>query len=224
MAVEIIFLSPPRVRKNTVNKGKVAQAKSDLETHFRDQLKFLVVSVQAYDQGEKAEAKRLALALRILIHDTARSSSLMNQLELKTMPFLDTALVDGKGQPAVMGLVAIRVDPKTAQATFRPNLDSITSGRKVTFDQWWNWVVLIDKNNQFTRKDLVLWLADQDGGAHVDPDLDAAYAALSRQNSMRCRVKVNGKTFDIESPVPASVRQITYEFLQSVQASCPDYL
>jgi hypothetical protein len=36
----------------------------------------------------------------------------------------------------------------------------------------------------FSRRDIVLPIANKDGGAHVDPDLDKRYADLSRLNSM----------------------------------------
>ena len=53
------------------------------------------------------------------------------------------------------------------------------------FDEWWNAVIILDEGGQkFTRKDLVLALANKEGGAHVDPELDAAYGALSRSGSL----------------------------------------
>lgn len=44
------------------------------------------------------------------------------------------------------------------------------------FDEWWNKIVISDGNVQgntyFTRKDIVLYLADKEGGAHVDSNYD----------------------------------------------------
>jgi hypothetical protein len=54
------------------------------------------------------------------------------------------------------------------------------------FVDWWNGIVLRDqKTHAFTRRDLVLAVADQDGGAHVDAQLDEAYAELTRANSLQ---------------------------------------
>jgi hypothetical protein len=66
-----------------------------------------------------------------------------------------------------------------------------------------------------TRRELVLAVANQDGGAHVDPALgDAAYAAVSRDQSLGT-ITVTGphgepRTVD-DSPALAAVRQIAYE-------------
>lgn len=54
------------------------------------------------------------------------------------------------------------------------------------FVDWWNAGVLNDqKGHAFTRRDLVLTVADQDGGAHVDATLNEAYAQLTRENSLQ---------------------------------------
>ena len=81
-----------------------------------------------------------------------------------------------------------------------------------------------DKNGEtFARKELVLALANKDGGAHVDPQLDERYASLSRLNSLGWQVQ----TGDIRLPpdnsvVAANVRQIAYELLTSLEGTFPD--
>jgi hypothetical protein len=75
----------------------------------------------------------------------------------------------------------------------------------------------------FTRKDLVLALANQDGGAHVDPALNEAYEALSQSNSLGWMAGVPSGAGDADtssvpmgSPVPANVRQIAWELERSL--------
>lgn len=53
-----------------------------------------------------------------------------------------------------------------------------------TFDDWWNEVIFDDKSNVFTRKDIILFVANNDGGAHVDPELKESFFLLSKQNSL----------------------------------------
>ena len=43
------------------------------------------------------------------------------------------------------------------------------------------------ENNKFSRKNLILNVADTDGGTHVDPELDEKYMAFSRKNSLGVR-------------------------------------
>ena len=53
----------------------------------------------------------------------------------------------------------------------------------VEFRQWWESVILTDQlGNSFSRRSFVLALANKDGGAHVDPELDDGYAALVKAN------------------------------------------
>ena len=52
------------------------------------------------------------------------------------------------------------------------------------FNDWWNEIIFDDKKNKFTRHDIVTYVANQDGGAHVDSELDESYATLTKMNSL----------------------------------------
>ena len=69
----------------------VPQTLDDLQRHFDEQVSFLRRSADAFDQGFDEEAKRFAVTLRVLLHSTAASKVLLDQLGLKNTPFLDTA-------------------------------------------------------------------------------------------------------------------------------------
>lgn len=77
--------------------------------------------------------------------------------------------------------------------------------------------------NRFSRRDLVLSLCNKDGGAHIDPKLDATYAALTRNASMGHMYQTPSSSGMIESIELASVRQIAYEVLMSLKHSFPEY-
>ena len=85
------------------------------------------------------------------------------------------------------------------------------------FQPWWTQPVFRDKTRRtFTRRDIILSVADQDGGAHVDPVLEEGYHQLSRDNYLAWTIgDPNGKR-PAGNPVPAAVRQITYETLKSL--------
>jgi hypothetical protein len=58
-------------------------------------------------------------------------------------------------------------------------------GRRVRFETWWNEPVLRDKYREFfSRSDFVRLVADQDGGALVDPKIDLKYQRLLNENSI----------------------------------------
>ena len=67
-------------------------------------------------------------------------------------------------------------------------------------------------------------MADQEGGAHVDPKLDAAYADLNRHNTMALSYRFNEREGDFSGIQLASVRQIAYEILCSLENSCPQFI
>lgn len=87
------------------------------------------------------------------------------------------------------------------------------------FDDWWNeWVIVDHNKSAFSRKDLILNLANKDGGAHVDPKLDQDYANLTRNNSVGWTGYDGIKEFPVTDIELYSVRQIAYELLHSLQA------
>jgi hypothetical protein len=163
---------------------------SELEAHFDEQLAFLEVSTASFDNGFEGEAKRLAVTLRVLFHETRRSKSLLKMLGKINEQFLDTAL---PANPASLlshgGLVSIAMgSPKTRYVAM---LDEVPLQKWVSFAEWWeNRPVFVDSNRrELTRRQLVLTAANQDGGAHVDPALDEVM--LSSETTRRTAPYVN---------------------------------
>ena len=63
--------------------GKYTQTYQELRDHLCEQLHFLRASAASYDNGAEGEAKRLATTIRVLVHDTKKSKSLLLQLSMK---------------------------------------------------------------------------------------------------------------------------------------------
>jgi hypothetical protein len=79
------------------------QSSEDLVAHLKDQVGFLRASGAAYDAGQHSEAKRLASTIRLLVHDTSRSTSLLRQLEVKdALRFVDTANEPVEAEPGIL--------------------------------------------------------------------------------------------------------------------------
>jgi len=93
----------------------------------------------------------------------------------------------------------------------------------VIFSEWWEKVVIVDSNkNKFTRRELVLTLANKEGGAHVDPLIDEAYAELTRHNSVGWIVSDGKSEMPINDVELFSVRQIAHEVLKSLERQFPE--
>ncbi len=219
----------------------------DFREQYDQQISFLESSAKAYDKGNEPEAKRLAVSLRIFLHDSRNSTSLLQHLGVKDkLPFKDTAAAvpSPASSPDTVvwafsgGLCMVKAG--SDDLTFHPpvggeegKLDR--SHPDACFEDWWIRPLLSDMSgNTFSRQDFVLAVANQDGGAHVDAKLNAAYQALTRENSLgltqhgsdgRGNVGLGvslGVPPDDGTPISnslalASIRQMTYEVLESLK-------
>jgi hypothetical protein len=70
---------------------RAGRDRDELKSLLDEQLDFLRTSADAFDRGVLSEYKRIALVLRVLLHDTSQSRSLLEQLGVKAgLRFLDT--------------------------------------------------------------------------------------------------------------------------------------
>lgn len=205
------------------------QSAKELEAHLQDHLGFLQASADAYDAGFDGEAKRIAVSIRVLVHDTKKSKSLLGQLGRKSELFLDSAFpVTPANKSTHSGLVVTSIVPG-AGAKYVAFLDDGPGGQTASrdFETWWNSTVFIDsKERELSRRDLVLTVANQDGGAHIDPALDSTYADLSRNNSLGWVYSDGSKSEPMEGPERAALRQICHEVLKTLvpgYAKTPNY-
>jgi hypothetical protein len=202
------------------------QSRAELEAQLSDQLQFLQSSADAFDRGLDGEAKRLALALRILLHEQKRSRALLAQLGLLQQEFVSTAIPHETANISTHGgLIMVAMNgPETKYVAM---LDEVPIVRTIPFDEWWEEIVFVDDaGSTLSRRRLILSMADQDGGAHVDPTLDETYARLSRENSLGWNVNDGRESKPIPQPERAAVRQIAHEVLRTLipgYAKRPDH-
>ena len=207
--------------------AKIKQTQEELVAHLKENLVFLKTSAISFDNGNLGEAKRLAVSIRVLLHDTKQSKSLFKLLKLKQhFVFLDTAHdYDPTNLVSHHGLVGLKIsNQKNSYIAFCGEGLNNKSFESIPFKQWWNKIVISDlKKNQFTRGELILALANKDGGAHVDPNLDKAYADLTRNNSVGWISSNNGIKTPMSDIELFSVRQIAYEVIYSLEKYIEEY-
>lgn len=196
---------------------KITQAQ--LAKHLSEQIGFLQSSAKAYDLGNEAEAKRMAVTLRVLLHDTKVSSSLLGQMHLKKrVQFVSTAQ---KYSPTNLlsqqCLLMLSFVGDTAR--YVPLFENGNRYRFLSFPDWSGEIVLSDQHKRlFRRKQVLKLLANQDGGAHVDPELDDTFAVMKTNNLTGWVVtRADGTTTPFgNDAVYATMRQMTFEVLQSL--------
>ncbi|HTE40761.1 MAG TPA: hypothetical protein VK629_08020 [Steroidobacteraceae bacterium] len=199
---------------------KVPISKQELRTRLTEQLNFLLKSANEYDKGDTSEARRLSVSLRVLLHNHGQSRALLQLLGIRdTIAFLDTCgPLSTTNLLTDYPMVMMEFGADTRYKARLGELYNAVPNRKIMFEKWWNNSVIRNPqvNVTFSRRELVLSVADQDGGAHVDPEIDAKYARLSKTMEFGALETKDG----VIRPIPlielAHIRQITYEVLTTV--------
>jgi len=161
---------------------------------------FLRSSLRAFYEGQFAESLRIAAIIRVLVHETPKSKSLLQQARTDG---LDLQILEhvGEEQPNEDEIfrfaVSLRMGPTLAPAV---DLGS-THHTMSSVGSWWNRAVFMFQSQLgrqliYTRKKVVLILANKEGGAHVDPDEDPDYVSLLTDQPLTFNVE----GVDIETP------------------------
>lgn len=194
--------------------------KERLETYLNEQLDFLDLSCKSFDKGYLHEAKRLATTIRVLLHDTIQSHSLLGMLGLKSkIGFYDTCLdFNPKNILSHNGIIRVRLSD--IDAVYEAPLDDTPLGMNHSkpFEDWWNKLVFASPDgNGFTRKKLVTDLANKEGGTHVDPKLNSKFEKLTNGDYLNIQFVTEEEASYIENAPAYAMRQIAFEVICSLQ-------
>jgi hypothetical protein len=196
--------------------NKEHRTQEDFRQQLKEQLIFLQTSVDIYDNGSEIEVKRMAATLRILLHDTSRSTSLLSSLNRKDIPFVDTASEDITNVITSYCGLAFKILGAGKPRYIAPLDEAPVKFRD--FETWWNGVVLKDMDgHQLSRRDVILTMANQDGGSHVDPMIDQPYQRIKTGESVGHMWSDGNKWINMHGAEIATVRQIAHEVLKSLK-------
>lgn len=149
---------------------------SRLQDQLARQLGFIERSCKSFDGGFNDEAVRIATTIRVLIHQTNSSDSLLTLLGVRE----SLKLISSIEQPDLQGLCLFDGVSILSMDGAQPNLDT-SHARPVNVPTWWEEVAIISGPQMVhTRKSIVLAAANKDGGAHVDPSLTPEYEELQQ--------------------------------------------
>ena len=179
-------------------------------------------SATLFDQGAEDEALRLATGMRVILHDSQASTSLLRHLGLTKTRMLSS----WRGHGDWKDYLAQEINLSSSQPVrMRALLGS--QFVELTFVNWWNnQSVFVHEGRQYSRRLICLSSANKDGGAHVDKNLEDYYKKLVSGEYMV------GITGNLESPGPpfpqgvtiypknahlALIRQFAHELLCSVE-------
>ena len=220
--------------------GKRSRTPEEINNSFNHQCDYLYRSCRAFDAGQENEALRLSTTLRVLLHQTPKSNSLLNQMgKLRTLDYVDsgvrrdlfTKIVNQDAspgfvynyKPADTGLVIssfigneFKFIAPLVKNRFNPNdpkFHCIVPTRK--YSEWWeDKFIEVSNDHSFSRKDIVLALANKEGGAHLDPDIEAKFDDLFRDSMGMWGGSDNIEFQSVKPNIAyATVRQIAYEIM-----------
>ena len=196
----------------------------DFKAQLSDQLDFIDTSCGLYDAGKKHEAKRIALALRVICYNPggrSRSTSLLQHLGATGISLLSTSDVMFVGQEVATNLTNLVVRSPEQVFECVPKLAAAKTSRLVPFADWWDKeiVYLFDGGVSLSRMKLATLAANHDGGAHVDAALDPTYEKVKAGAGLTVTFTLSGgqpTAVALDNCILAALRQMGYEVLNSL--------
>lgn len=171
------------------------RVKEELLVKLREQMRFLRASLEAFYKGDFAESVRVATILRLLVHETGKSKPLLKQIRPDglDMQIQGIPSEENRGEDEVIRFaVGLRLGPGAAVT---PAVDLGSTFYKLSsIGAWWRQTVFAFPSRfgirtAYTRNQVILILANKEGGAHVDPEADPDYVRLLADQPL---------TFDLE--------------------------
>lgn len=198
----------------SIDAGRVTRSKEELTALVWEHHDWLMTSAARFDEGHISESKRIAVAIRTLVHHAGKSRSLLRQLGVRDqMQWLSAVPAGETGARSPLWTY----DPHEVGFGHL----AIAPVHPVDFFTWWNSAVITYDDVPVSRSWMVLNVANFDGGAHVDPNLPAVYKALSRDGALRpYRVNSVGTLYrDTSDFIPSALRTMCSEVVCSIEAA-----
>jgi len=209
------------------------------------ELKEILITNKKVDSSEFGTVNGLVQAVYSKIEQAQKeqitSRSLLTLMDMKDrIKYLDTAINDknafafyhfencknmtiGAGLPYA-GLLSKKISgfgfEKKPKLIFQPLFyqPNFTVDRYpfIDFESWWIGEIYDNRKGvTLRRKDIILNVTNQEGFAHVGDSVDYKYFAYKQKNVLN--LNVNGDIVEFDNiPVYATVRQIVFEFTESL--------
>jgi len=111
----------------------------DFIKHINRQLGFLERSCDSFDQGYIEEAIRIATVIRVLIHNTSSSTSLLKHLKATTINLLSTSMGAAEGTVFYFGLGTLKLGGEDSK--YFASLGDGPIKNLIPVSAWWDQVV-----------------------------------------------------------------------------------
>ena len=189
---------------------------------LQTQLRLIENACRGFDADLFEAALHIAVAIRVLIHETSNSHSLLGQLTLRnsvkllsTFPELKLKNDVPKGVITETITFGVGIGP----FGFQPPLGNTPKKHYLSVDAWWN-EVIHQFRERFSRADIILAAANQDGGAHIDPSPHQKTILLRGSlGTVTTTTNRGTQKRELTNPHFSMIRQFGFEILNSPDLS-----
>lgn len=218
--------------------SKIVKDVDSIKRDFIEKFDRLKSECDNYDNGNRThlQIEYMSATLRILLKDSRSCISLLEQLkEKENLSFIDSSTqrntmsfwhignnisnLNIVVSNVYMGLLvkSIFLDSEyKIHYKFEPLLNENKNIEEKQFDNWYKSEIYNDGTYSITRKKLIETIAEQDGGVHVDTQLEEDYFLFKKSDSLK--TKINGEFVNFDNnPAFVSLRQIAFEVLESLK-------
>lgn len=190
-----------------------------LEKALQKQLGLLRRSADAFDEGYEDEDIRLAQILRVLFHHTRNSKSLFSQIakyKADVLKVIDTSFfIEENNEINETPLIQTRMEFGKIPKFSAPLSDALRK-HSIPFKNWWRQICISNgEKYKLSRADLILQLANKEGGSHIDPDVTLEYAELIERNG-HWAFYVGDAEVEKNLITSSTMRQIAHEVLATL--------
>jgi hypothetical protein len=211
------------------------RTQAELSTELETQLKILASNCLEYDKGNQEFVLEICHRLRVILHQTNSSHSVLNQLGYTDLKFISTyddrspfqMSVENEIVSSIFGLVKTSPDfLGGSMYMYIPYLDDYKTSNPLTFEEWWQSEIICKYKDNYSlnRKKIVVDLfANKSGGSHLDPNISDLFLNINRLEDD----VIGYKAFDGQgnrmphknSPFSGCARQIAHELFLSLKAN-----
>ncbi|WP_299516481.1 hypothetical protein [uncultured Rummeliibacillus sp.] len=157
----------------------------ELFDSFKEQLDFINNAAILYDSGNIDAIKMASPSLRSLFYQQKFGPILIDIIKgIDKNRFLSTS-TERINSSTILYQGPVSEDffyyKGELKASYFPNCYAFEfNDRFLPFDEWWNETILVHGEAKFTRSNLIKFIANQDGGAHVDEKINELYYSLTK--------------------------------------------
>ena len=213
--------------------------RDDLIVKLQEQIELLQLNAENYDKGKTVTTLQIATGIRVLFHDTPKSTSLIKQIcdidgvDKNSFQMVSTKETEDDTKFFIFGDALIGVEICNGEMKCIPKLAE-SEQFLVPFSEWWSEDVVknvsngIENATWISREDLIKLHANKEGGSHVDNKKDKRITDVSSKEALGWtffKLAINGERTEVDPSIDqkkATIRQVCYEVLISLYNHFPE--